>query len=68
MITPGILKLLMENRGLTLGQASHILYNSSLYNALESERTKAWRLSYPILHDLLEEELTTGEITWPEEQ
>ena len=68
MITPGIIKLLMDNRGLALEEASDILYNSSLYEALEDESTKAWRLSYPILYDLLEEELATGKITWPEEQ
>ncbi|MDR1873529.1 MAG: hypothetical protein LBQ90_00740 [Synergistaceae bacterium] len=68
MITPGIIKLLMDNRGVTLEAASRILYNSSLYKTLEAEKTKAWRLGYPILYDLLEEELATGEITWPEEQ
>jgi hypothetical protein len=68
MITPGIIKLLMDNRGLALDEAARILYNSSLYKALEAEHTKAWRLSYPVLYDLLEEELTTGEIAWPEEQ
>ena len=67
-ITPGILQLLKENRGLTLEEASDALYNSKLYRALENEETKAWRLSYPVLYDLLEEERTTGKITWPEEQ
>jgi len=68
MITPGIIKLLMENRSLSLIEASDVLYNSKLYNALEDEKTKVWRLSYPLLYDLLEEELTTGKITYPEEQ
>ena len=68
MITPGILQLLQENRALTLEQASEVLYNSKLYAALEDEATKAWRLGYPELYDLLEEELATGGITWPEEQ
>jgi hypothetical protein len=67
-ITPGILQLLKENRGLTLEAASDVLYNSRLYGALENEGTKAWRLGYPVLYDMLEEELTTGKITWPEEQ
>jgi hypothetical protein len=36
---------------------------------LEDEESKLWHLSYPILYDLLEEELTTGKIiNWPEEQ
>jgi len=68
MITPGILNLLMENRKLNLDEASDLLYRSRLYQALEDEKTKVWRLSYPTLYDLLEEELTTGKITFPEEQ
>ena len=68
MITPGIINLLMEGRGLSLEGASYVLYNSQLYKALEDEETKVWRLGYPLLYDLLEEELTTGGITYPEEQ
>ena len=67
-ITPGILRLLMENRSLTLEAASDTLYNSQVYRALEDETTKLWRLGYPLLYDLLEEELLTGKITYPEEQ
>ena len=68
VITPGIVQLLMENRNLTVEGASDLLYNSQLYAALEDEKTKIWRLGYPLLYDLLEEELTTGKITFPEEQ
>jgi hypothetical protein len=68
MITPGIINLLMENRGLNVEDASNILYNSRLYKALEDEETKVWRLGYPLLYDLIEEELNTGKITYPEEQ
>ena len=68
MITPGVLQLLMESRGLNLEEASDLLYNSQLYKALEDEKTKVWRLGYPLLYGLLEEELTTGRITFPEEQ
>jgi hypothetical protein len=68
MITPGIINLLMENRSLKLDEASRLLYNSQLYLALEDEKTKVWRLGYPLLYDLLEEELATGKITFPEEQ
>jgi hypothetical protein len=68
MITPGIIGLIIENQKLNLGEAAAILYNSQLYKALEDEETKAWRLSYPLLYDLLREELSTGEISWPEEQ
>jgi hypothetical protein len=68
MLTPGILHLLMENRGVDLLQASDLLYPSQLYKTLEDEKTKLWRLGYPLLYDMLEEELTTGKITFPEEQ
>ena len=68
MITPGIINMLMENRKLNLEDASGILYNSLLYKTLEDEETKVWRLGYPLLYDLLEEELATGKITFPEEQ
>jgi hypothetical protein len=68
MITPGIIGLLMENRNMTIEEASEMLYNSELYKALEDEETKVWRLSYPLLYDLLVEELDTGKINYPEEQ
>ena len=68
MITPGIIRLIMENRNLRLEEAAGLLYNSELYKALEDDETKVWRLGYPLLYDLLEEELTTGAITFPEEQ
>ena len=67
-ITPGIIKLLIESRGLGEEAAAELLYGSELYKVLEDEESKLWRLSYPILYDLLEEELATGKITWPEEQ
>jgi hypothetical protein len=67
-ITPGIISLLMEKRGMSLAQASDTLYNSRLYSILEDEGTKLWRLSYTVLCDMLDEELETGGITFPEEQ
>jgi len=68
VITPGIIRLLIENRKINLEEASELLYNSQVYKVLEDEDTKVWRLGYPLLYDLLEEELTTGNITFPEEQ
>jgi hypothetical protein len=67
-ITPGIIQLLMDSRHITAEAASILLYNSRLYALLEKEETKLWHLSYPILYDMLEEELTKGQITFPEEQ
>jgi len=67
-ITPGIIQLLMDNRLITAEAASILLYNSKLYKLLEDNRTKLYRLGFPILYDMLEEELATGEITFPEWQ
>ena len=67
-ITPGLIQQLMHNRRLSAEAASILLYNSRLYSLLEDEKTKLWHLSYPILYEMLEEELTTGDITFPEEQ
>ena len=68
LITPGIIKHLMDNRQIDEKLAGEFLYNSFLYTKLEDEETRLWRLSPLTLYDLLEEELTTGEIIWPEEQ
>jgi len=69
LVTPGIIQLLMQERGIDEKEAANILYNSQLYSKLEDAETRAWRLSPIALYDLLEEELQTGAITnWPEEQ
>jgi hypothetical protein len=68
VITPGIIDLLMEKRGLTIERASEVLYGSQVYKILEDEETKLWRLSFTVLYDLLDEEIETGKITFPEEQ
>jgi len=68
IITPGIIKLIVDNKKLNLEDASELLYNSRLYQTLEDEETKLWRFGYPLLYDMLEEELATGKITFPEEQ
>jgi len=68
IVTPGIIQHLMDDRNITEESAAELLYNSFLYSKLEDEETKLWRLSPLTLYDLLAEELTTGKITWPEEQ
>jgi hypothetical protein len=67
-ITPEIIQLFMNNRHITAEAASILLYNSRMYTTIRGGKTKLWHLSYPILHDMLEEELTKGKITFPEEQ
>ena len=68
LITPGIIQHLMDSRNIEEEAAGELLYNSKLYSKLEDEETKLWHLSPLTLYDLLEEEISTGKITWPEEQ
>jgi hypothetical protein len=68
VVTPGIIQQLIDNRHITPEAAALILFNSKLYKLLEDDETKLWHLSHLLLYDMLEEELTTGEITFPEEQ
>jgi hypothetical protein len=69
LVTPGIIGLIVENRRQSWQEAAQLLYNSTLYSALEAEDTKLWHLSPAALYDILEEELDFGKITTiPEEQ
>jgi len=67
-VTPGILKLLMDNRGIATEEAAALLYNSAVYDALRDQETGMWRLSSLALYGMLEEELADKIIDIPEEQ
>jgi hypothetical protein len=67
LIIPQVIQLIMDNKKLSNKEAADLLYNSELYEMLEKEESKLWHLSAPTLYSLLEEEITTGKITYPEE-
>ena len=67
VLNPAIIQLLMENRGLTNVEATKLFYNSDVYAMLENEESKLWHLSALTLYELFEEEITTGNINYPEE-
>jgi hypothetical protein len=67
LIVPQIIQLIMDNRRLSNKEAADLLYNSELYEMIEKEKSKLWHLSAPTLYSLLDEEITTGKITYPEE-
>ena len=67
VIVPAILQLLMEKRSIDSKEAADILYNSNLYEMLENEESKIWHLSAQALFSLLEQELISGVIQYPEE-
>ena len=68
VIAPRILSKLVEHKSISEYEAIRILYNSELYATLEQEETKLWHFSAETLYNLLDEEITTGKITYPEEQ
>jgi len=67
IMNPSIVQLIIDNRNLTNIEATKLFYNSALYAMLENEASKLWHLSPLVLYEMLEEELETGTITYPEE-
>ena len=58
---------MMEDCDVDDEKAAEIFYSSELYKGLEYEKTKLWHLSAEALYEMLQEELNTGSITYPEE-
>ena len=67
MLIPLVIKEIIKSRKVSKQEAFELLYSSFLYSKLEVESTKLWRLSQLTLANLLNEELETGNITFPEE-
>ena len=67
ILVPQILELVMREYNIDDEKAVEILYSSELYKGLEDEETKLWHLSAHALFEMLQEELATGKITYPEE-
>ena len=67
MLIPLVIKEIMKSRNIGEQEAFELLYSSRLYSILEVESTKVWHLSQIALANLLNEELETGDITFPEE-
>jgi hypothetical protein len=67
LLIPQIIHLLMDKKNLSNSEVIKIFYNSEIYDKLSQEETKLWHLSALTLYMLLEEELTTGHINYPEE-
>ena len=67
LIIPSVIQLIMENKNLSNIEATELFYNSELYAMMEIEASKLWHLSPLLLYELFEEELSTGNINYPEE-
>jgi hypothetical protein len=67
MLIPLVIKEIMKSRNISEKEAFELLYSSFLYSKLEIESTKLWHLSQLTLANLLNEEIETGTIIFPEE-
>lgn len=67
LIVPQVVQLIVEKNKLDESSAIQYFYNSKVYEALEDMDTSVWHLSPLTLYNMLEEEKTTGNITFPEE-
>ena len=67
ILIPQILELVMREYKVEDEKAVEMLYSSELYKGLEEEETKLWHLSAHALFEMLQEEISTGKITYPEE-
>jgi len=67
MLIPLVIKEIINIRNISDQEAFELLYSSVLYSKLEVESTKLWNLSQLTLANLLNEEIETGSIVFPEE-
>jgi len=66
VIVNGLVNRIIDETGISEDEAFEKLYNSKLYAVLEKEKTKVWHYSVPLLYDLYEGEMTTGELELPD--
>jgi hypothetical protein len=66
-LIPLIIKEIVKSRNISEEEAFYLLYSSKVYETLEDESAKLWHFSPLTLANLLNEELETGKITFPEE-
>jgi len=67
MLIPLVIREIMKSRNISEKEAFELLYSSFLYSKLEIESTKLWHLSQLTLANLLNEEIETENIIFPEE-
>jgi len=67
LMIPQVVHLIAERHSLSEDEAVRRFYDSRLYELLEDEQTKLWHYSPLMLFTMYDEEINTGEITFPEE-
>lgn len=66
LIVPRVVGLIVKNHKVDEVTASRKFYESEVYSLLEEEDTKLWHLSPLTLFNMYDEEVATGNITFPE--
>lgn len=66
VIIAALVNTIMTETGLSADEALESLYASALYAALETEETKVWQYSVPMLYELYKSEITNGKLVLPE--
>ena len=67
LIVTSLMKKIIERKKISQDEAFSQLYNSRLYSALDDEETKVWHYSAEMLFFLLEKEMATGNLEFPEQ-
>lgn len=65
-ISADLISMIANKNNVSESEAFSMLYNSKLYAALEQEDTKIWQYSTEMLYSLFAQELTTGNIEFPD--
>ena len=65
-ICADLVKMIADKQNIGEDEATSKLYTSNLYAALEQEKTKLWHYSSEMLYSLLEQEIQTGFIHYPD--
>ena len=66
VVVGGLVNKIIEEMNVSDEEALEMLYNSELYAALETEKTKVWTYSVPKLIELYQNEIKTGKLELPD--
>ena len=67
VISPAVVGILADALGIDEVTAMNKYFSSSAYAAIADEEQKLWHHSPQLLASLVEEELSTGKFTYPQE-
>jgi hypothetical protein len=65
-ISADIVRTISSECEISENEAIKVLYSSKVYEMLEDETTKLWQYSTPMIYSLLEQEMKTGTICFPD--